>query len=331
MATLTFRMGRQPEFDIVSYGRRGPGRLDRFSPTQVAQIARTVRRAPEVMVKVSGGSSSPRAVAAHIGYISRRGELDIETDGGERLQGRDVAGKLVDDWDLDLDAALNRWQRLERGGRVAQPKLVHNIVLSMPAGTSPQRLLTASREFAREEFALQHRYAMVLHTDQVHPHVHLVVSAHKLDGGRLNIRKADLRRWREQFARQLRAQGVEANATPAQVRGRLSNHPKDGLYRAAQRGDARLERTGVPPAAELASNSGAPLSARRMVESAKSVQQDWLSTRAVLAQQGFSQLAMEVERFRQSIDVARSMQERPGLAPRWKRADQPPRQLELTR
>jgi type IV secretory pathway VirD2 relaxase len=97
---------------------------------------------------------------------------------------------------------------------------VHNIILSMPSKTPPARLLAASRDFAREEFALKHRYAMVLHTDQAHPHVHLVVSAHNSDGGRLNIQKADLRRWREQFARHLRNHGLEANATPAQLRGR---------------------------------------------------------------------------------------------------------------
>ena len=125
---------------------------------------------------------------------------------------------------------------MERGGR-RNPKLVHNIILSMPAKTPPARLLAASRDFAREEFALKHRYAMVLHTDQAHPHVHLVVSAHNIEGGRLNIQKADLRRWREQFARHLRNHGLEANATPSQLRGRLSDHQKDGIYRAAQRGE----------------------------------------------------------------------------------------------
>lgn len=48
-------------------------------------------------------------------------------------------------------------------------KLVHTIVLSMPAGTPPQKMLAAARVIARENFALQHRYALVLHTDQPHP------------------------------------------------------------------------------------------------------------------------------------------------------------------
>ena len=335
MVRHAFRIGgdRDPALDFVCYGRRGPGCPARFTPEQIAQIARTVGRAPEVMVKVSGGGKTTGAVAAHFRYIDRHGELEIETDDGERLQGRDVAAGLVEDWDLDLDAAVDRWDRMERGGRVAQPKLVHNIVLSMPAGTSPSRLLAASREFAREEFALQHRYAMVLHTDQAHPHVHLVVSAHRREGGRLNIRKADLRRWREQFARQLRRQGVAANATPAPLRGRLSDHQKDGIFRAAQRGESRVEwererqairDTGSGPAGRSASLG-------RISQTAKAVQHDWLLTGAALESQGLNRLAAEVERFRRSLSVPRTRQERAMPAFAHSRAEPPPMQLEITR
>src|SRR6202162_3879474 len=169
---------RNPALDIVSYGRRGGAdRPLHFTREQIAQIARTVHRAPEVMVKVSGGSNTTKGVAAHFQYIGRRGELEIETDDGERLIGKEVAAQLVDDWDLDLDALRDNGDSMERGGR-RNPKLVHNIILSMPSKTLPDRLLAASRDFAREEFALKHRYAMVLHTDQAHPPVHLVVSAH---------------------------------------------------------------------------------------------------------------------------------------------------------
>ena len=49
-------------------------------------------------------------------------------------------------------------------------------------------VLTAARKFARQKFA-QHRYAMVLHTHQKHPHVHLVVKAKNQLGRRLNIDK----------------------------------------------------------------------------------------------------------------------------------------------
>ena len=70
---------------------------------------------------------------------------------------------------------------------------------------------------------------MVLHTDEPHPHVHVVVKAVSEEGVPLNIRKETLRGWRQEFARQLRARGVEANATDRRVRG--------------QSGAARLQRT----------------------------------------------------------------------------------------
>jgi hypothetical protein len=193
----------------------------------------------------------------------------------------------------------------------------------MPAGTSPEKVLAASREFAREEFALQHRYALVLHTDQDHPHVHLVVSAHKREGGRLNIRKADLRRFREQFARQLRRQGVEANATPVQVRGRLTDHPRDGAYWAAQRGALR-------PEARHHRRKLEPASLSRIIDTAERVQADWFATGRTLQAQGQRELAVEVEQFRQRFRTPITRCEREAARAR-SREDRSPRQLELLR
>ena len=41
-----------PILDIVSHGRLPPGPSKSFGAVQIEQIRRTVRRAPEVMVKV---------------------------------------------------------------------------------------------------------------------------------------------------------------------------------------------------------------------------------------------------------------------------------------
>ena len=102
----------------------------------------------------------------------------------------------------------------------------------MPGRTPPEAVLAAAREFARLNFALQYRYAMVLHTDQAHPHVHLIVKAeHEHEPGRrLTIRKATLRQWREDFAACLRREGVAANATPAALRGRPRTSKKDPIH-----------------------------------------------------------------------------------------------------
>ena len=78
-----------------------------------------------------------------------------------------------------------------------------------------------------------------MHTDEPHPHVHMVVKAVSEQGERLHIRKATLREWRQEFARHLRALGVPANATERAVRGENRSPKLDGIYRADQRGESR--------------------------------------------------------------------------------------------
>src|SRR5687768_9060753 len=111
LAMRPFRLDRQGSiWDIASYGRAAPGERLSLTPAQIEQIRRTVTRAPEVMVKVTGGggSSTRRGVNAHFSYISRRGELEIETDDGERLTGRGAGRQLISDWDLDLEETRKR-------------------------------------------------------------------------------------------------------------------------------------------------------------------------------------------------------------------------------
>ncbi|HEX5209739.1 MAG TPA: relaxase/mobilization nuclease domain-containing protein [Steroidobacteraceae bacterium] len=239
MRIRTIRARRDaPLLDIASLARHGPAGRVWLSRAQVEQIARTVARAPEVLVKVTRGATSTAGVIAHLCYIDRNGELDIETDEGERLNGKGIEKEITADWDLDSTIAHGRGPY--RGKPGPKPaRLVHNVILSMPKRTPPEKLLLASRDFAREEFGLKHRYILVLHTDQDHPHVHLVIKAVGEDGKRLNIRKATLRAWRGLFAQHLREHGIAANATERAVRGQTRSGFKDGIHRASLRGDSR--------------------------------------------------------------------------------------------
>jgi hypothetical protein len=90
----------------------------------------------------------------------------------------------------------------------------------MPAGTPAKFVKDSAREFAQETFA-GHKYVFVLHEDTDSPHVHLAVRAERIDGVRLNPRKADLRAWRQRFAERLQVRGVVAVATPAAARGQM--------------------------------------------------------------------------------------------------------------
>lgn len=290
--------GRLAELDLVSYGRRGRHTPLQFTSAQLEQIGRTVSGVPEVMVKVSGGGKSADAVQAHFAYVDRHGKLEVHTDEGEKLQGKDVADYLVDDWNLDAGKGQYRSQP-KTGEKDRRPKQVHNIVFSMPAGTPPEKFLAATKKFAREKFALQHRYAMVLHTDQGHPHVHLVVKAQSEGGQRLYIRKATLREWREDFAGILRYLGVAANATPAALRGKPKDRKPDGIYRALKRGQSTFMRRKVERVAEelrqdqLVRGPGKD----RLLATRGRVVEDWRTTAALLRAQGQESLAKGVEAY----------------------------------
>jgi len=309
------RGARLTELDIVSYGRRGRHTALEFSAAQIEQIARTVRGVPEVIIKVSGGGKSAEAVRAHLAYIDRHGKLDLLTDDGERLQGKSVAAFLVDDWNLEVGRGQ---YRPEAGGTTndRRPKQVHNIVFSMPAGTSPEKLLAATQKFAREKFALQHRYAMVLHTEQGHPHVHLVVKAVSEQGERLYIRKATLQHWREDFAGYLRELGVAANATPSVLRGRVKTRKKDGIYRALKRGQSTFVRRKVEEVAEeLRRGRLTPEPVKeRLTATQAEVIDDWRLSVEILGRQGHQELARDAEAFVASMPAA--LTEKEALAKR---------------
>jgi hypothetical protein len=190
-----------------------------------------VRNAPQVMVKVTGGGRGMGAIAAHLRYISKSGRLPFEDDRGVVRDGAEALRDVVDQWRCGGARIPERSERRE----------AFNIMLSMPAGTKPEIVRQAAREFAKDELS-NHRYVMVLHTHQANPHVHLAVRAEGRDGKRLNPRKQDLRRWREVFAEKLRGWGIEAEASSQVARG--SRHRNDRLWQRKAYDDGRIGNRG---------------------------------------------------------------------------------------
>jgi hypothetical protein len=275
------------------------------------------------MVKISGGGQSAKAVAAHFKYLSRR-DFEIETDTGDQLKGKEDVTALVEDWELDLDAAESRSPYRGVPGRKAV-KLVHNIVLSMPAGTSAAGVLEASRAFAQEQFALKHRYALVLHTDQQHPHVHLVVKALSEQGKRINIRKETLREWRREFARHLRAQGIAANATARAVRGVTKPQKSDAVYRPMRAGRSihMLARAQAVAAALRSGTVHVEPGKARILESRRQVLRGWVEVQEKLQAADRVDLSRELDGFLNALPpprterewIARAIQERGPVSP----------------
>ena len=198
------------------------------------RIAATVmRRAPQVMIKVTGGGRGMGAIAAHFRYICKNGQLRIEDDRGVVREGKEAMHDLVDQWRVSGSLIPETSHRRE----------AFNIMLSMPSGTDAQTVLKAARGFARRELR-DHHYVMVLHEHQANPHEHLSVKAESIDGKRLNPRKTDLHRWRETFAEKLRELDVEAEATRQASRG--ANRRDERIWQVKARQQGRLAQSNEP-------------------------------------------------------------------------------------
>lgn len=192
----------------------------------------------QVMVKITGASKNVKAMKRHMDYLSREGELALTDQNGNPVQGDDALRGLVWAWEHTgpkLDESADR-------------KEAFHIVFSMPEGTDARALAAAVRATAGVEFA-GHPWAMVQHFDEPQVHAHVLVKAEALDGRRLNPRKADLQRWRERFAHELRERGVEAEATRriARLRQAKINKPW-AVTRLEERGKPTNPRPSLDPA-----------------------------------------------------------------------------------
>ena len=212
----------QPKLSGLAARQRAAAIRERIEAT-------VVRRAPQVMVKVTGGGRGMKAIAAHFRYISKNGRLEIEDERGQTMRGKDSLREVADDWRFGGSLIEDTSTRRE----------AFNIMLSMPRGTDPASVQWAAREFAKAEL-VDHKYVMVLHDHQANPHVHISVRTESKHGRRLNPRKTDLHRWRETFAAKLRERGIEAEATRQATRGATRNHPE--LWQVKAAADRRLLR-----------------------------------------------------------------------------------------
>jgi hypothetical protein len=226
------------------------------------RIAATVLpRAPQVMVKVTGGGRGMRAIAAHFRYISKDGRLELEDERGQVAHGKEEVREVLEEWQLGGSQISERGVRRE----------AFNIMLSMPRGTDPLSVQRAAREFAKIELA-EHKYVMVLHDRQANPHVHISVRAESMHGRRLNPRKADLHRWRETFAEKLREWGIDAEATRQAARGQSrSDLP---LWRIKAREEGRERKPHGGPGNGVAAGRMETLEAWRRIAKALSASID---------------------------------------------------------
>lgn len=275
----------------------GGGKSRSLTASAKARLQRIVSKAPEAMVKVTGRSRGGAGhLKAHLDYITRNGRLQAETQDGERITDRAALRALHDDWLL-----ANAAEARGKSGPAAAQSVA--VILSMPPGTPPDRVEAAARTWARDTFGGKHDYLMARHDDTKHPHVHVTVRAVGADGKRLAPGPADLQQWRERFARELRRQGVEAEATPRQARGVVRKAARTAVDRTEARGHVPRVRAAERREAERDAKAPTPPQPRdwsRDIQARQdSIKRAYLGHAAELAQGDASdrRLAGDIKRF----------------------------------
>ena len=213
------------------------------SPADVrGRLQGIARRTGQVMVKITPGKNhSMRNIKDHMAYLAREGEETLRDQNGREINGLEEINDLAWGWQYAGPKMPEH----------AEHRQAFNIVFSMPEATDERAVYAAAKATSELEFA-GHQWAMVQHFDEPHVHCHVIVKAENLDGLRLNPRKADLQRWRERFAHELRERGVEAEATRrgARMQREKANKPW-AVTRMQERGQDTHPAPATPNAARI--------------------------------------------------------------------------------
>lgn len=200
------------------------------SAQALQRLDRTAKRAPQVVVKITSrihGAASTLGAFTYVGRIgmSDKEPLGVETSEGKQLMSAQEMMVLAREW--------QQWEQSDEARRKGATAIA--MVFSMPPGTDPEAVRDAVRDFAENDMA-NRRWVMALHTDEAHPHVHLVIAGRDNDGRRFNPNREFLQHCRERFAENLRERGIEADATIRMTRGYPAKQDPTPVLKMRERG-----------------------------------------------------------------------------------------------
>lgn len=173
-------------------------------------------KSPQAVVKVVSHLRS-RSVVRSMNYISRNGDLYLETENGEWLRDTDQIKKRYDDWRTDFESS--------KPGSKRPPRHATHIILSAQCektAKNVQLIKSAVRQFLQENFGeLGYEYVWTVHADTDYPHAHVIIKNYnRVLDKKIRLNKPELAAMRRGFAKQLSIRGI------AQVATRRLDRPK---------------------------------------------------------------------------------------------------------
>ena len=228
-----------------------------YQPEKQKSGRHTVRRGrPQSFVKVirKGGTTNAKGMKAQMNYLTQKGEVDLELSDlyfGVKLE-KEEWDELIESWDV---TGINK----------GDFDKTHHIVVSFPHHTDRDAAKRVGRAWAAEMFSSGnygdvYDYYTAYHTDQQHPHMHIVVNRRGMEHGNwLSIHRdgaLNYNTFRDVQVQLAAVEGIYLDASSRYSRG-VSDRPiPDAEYR-------RAEREGREPQAP----SHSPISAMRAAAS----------------------------------------------------------------
>lgn len=158
----------------------------------------------------AGVAAEVRILGAAVSEKSGRYFLEkfLRTERGVTTSARDPVkrGKNV------KEEADGIWRSWSSHIRTVEPRNAFHVIFSARAGTDPEAMKRAVRDFLSEQVA-GHRWITAHHPETGHVHVHAMISARDDVGKALRLTKPELYEWRETFAAKAREQGIAMVAT----------------------------------------------------------------------------------------------------------------------
>ncbi len=204
-------------------------------------IVKNTPRGKEVLVKITGSSSSLQKWKAHLDYISRKGELPVYEDEYHIYKGKDELKQLVNFFNYS-GASLPNDSEIVKERR----EVLHFVFSMKEHETTPaNKLMSAVVKTIKDKYP-NNASCFAFHADTDNPHVHCSLKVASYDGKRIDIRKQDLLNLRVDFAKNLNELGIEAKATRrnkyinkdlTQSKDEMKNH----YYEVAEFGNAKYK------------------------------------------------------------------------------------------
>ncbi|WP_156413858.1 relaxase/mobilization nuclease domain-containing protein, partial [Ensifer sp. Root258] len=122
------------------------------------------------------------------------------------------AGDPVERGSSVKEKADSIWRDWSSHIRTVEPRNAFHVIFSARAGTDPDAMHRAVRDFLSEQVA-GHRWITAYHPETGHVHIHAMITARDDLGKALRLTKPELYEWRERFAAKAREQGIAMVAT----------------------------------------------------------------------------------------------------------------------